>query len=358
VLDVRVRRRLGSFALDAALTVPEGNVTVVVGESGSGKSTLLRLIAGLIEPDSGRITLRDRVLVDVEARRFVPPESRPIGYVPQDYALFPHLNVRDNVAFGPRAIGMPRAAARARADATLERFGLVDLAARKPLQLSGGQQQRVALARALALDPEILLLDEPLAALDPVTRRSVRSELRRTLSEIHCATVFVTHHPMEALAFGERIAVMEDGRIAQCGPRHEFVRRPASAYVAEFLGVNLFEGDVSKRLPDGLAMVAVGDGMVTVPDPGPATRVRVLVHPHDLVVSRDRPEGSARNVFVGSIDDLVPEPPAGERVRVLLASRPPLAAQVTRSSVEALGLEPGIEVFVSFKATAVQVLPI
>ncbi|HKQ56875.1 MAG TPA: ABC transporter ATP-binding protein [Candidatus Eisenbacteria bacterium] len=356
MLDIRVRRRIGSFTLEAALAAPSGAVTVLVGESGSGKSTLLRLVAGLLDPDDGRIAWNGEPLVDPAARWSVPPEGRPIGYVAQDYALFPHLDARANVAFGLRAQRRPRREIERRVAATLDRFDLGALASRRPHQLSGGQQQRVALARALVLDPEILLLDEPLSALDLRTRRTVRAELRRTLQGLSCATLFVTHHPTEALAFGERIAVLEAGRVTQSGTRDDFVRRPRSRYVAEFLGVNLVDGTIAARHADGLVAVACEGTTLTVPDPGAEGAVRLVIHPHDIVVSRAAPAGSARNVLRGVVDEVIPEPPQGERVRVLLSTRPPLAAQVTRDAVETLGLVPGAEVFASFKATGVVVL--
>ncbi len=173
---------------------------------------------------------------------FLPPFDRPVGYVSQSYALFPHLDARDNVAFGLRASGLGRRAARHEAGALLERLGIGDLAARRPGQLSGGQQQRVALARALILEPALLLLDEPLSALDVETRHAVRSELRQLLAALSCVTVFVTHSPLEALVFGDRIVVLEHGRVAQVGDRAALLRQPRSRYVATLLGLNLLPG--------------------------------------------------------------------------------------------------------------------
>ena len=357
MLELELRRSLGGFTLEASLVVPAASVLVLVGENGSGKSTLLRLVAGLLVPDAGVVRLEGRVLVDRAAGVFVPPEHRPVGYVAQDYALFPHLSVRDNVAFGPRALRLPGDRVRERVERALERFALGELAARHPGELSGGQQQRVALARALVLDPEVLLLDEPLAALDLATRRAVRGELRRLLGALPCATLLVTHQPSEALAFGERIAVMEAGRVTQCGPRAEFLLRPRSGYVAEFLGVNVLDGEVVGPPADGLVIVAVGDGRVSVPDPGWIGPVRLVLHPREVVVSLEPPGGSARNALRGRVEELIPEPPSGERVRVMLSTRPPLAAEITRHSAELLGLRPGVEVFASFKATGIAVLP-
>jgi molybdate transport system ATP-binding protein len=354
VLIVETRSRIGSFQLDVRLTAPPGTVTVLVGESGSGKSTLLRVVAGLLSPDEGRVTLDGVALTDRAAGVLVPPESRPVGYVAQDYALFPHLSVAENVAFGPRSLGLPGSVIRDRTGRALERFDLAAFATRKPHQLSGGQQQRVALARALVLDPAILLLDEPLSALDLLTRRAVRTELRSILAGLSCVTLFVTHQPSEALALGDQITVLEAGQITQSGGRADFVRHPRSRYVAEFLGVNLLVGTIWKPGAEGLAVVDLDGSHLVIPDPGVVGPVRLVVRPDEIVVSRETPSGSARNVLRGAIQELVPEPPSGDQVRLLLASRPPLAALVTHASVEALGLRPGTEVYASFKATAVR----
>jgi molybdate transport system ATP-binding protein len=260
------------------------------------------------------------------------------------------------VAFGPRAARQPANEVRARTRRALERFGLEPFADRRPHQLSGGQQQRVAFARAVVLEPRVLLLDEPLSALDVVARRELRTELRRTLAALPCITLFVTHSPAEALALGDEIAVMEHGRVTQMGSREAFARHPGSAYVAEFLGLNLLEGLVRSRVPGDHAVVSVGEHEIVVPDPGHDGRVRMVVHPHDVVLSRHAPEGSARNVLRGRVAELVPEPPSGERVRVLLATSPPVAAQLMKSSVDQMELVPGADVWASFKATAVRLL--
>jgi molybdopterin-binding protein len=277
--------------------------------------------------------------------------------VAQDYALFPHLTARDNVAFGLRATGRPRSESRQRAERALERLGLSGLALRRPGQLSGGQQQRVALARALILDPQVLLLDEPLSALDLVTRREVRGALRRTLESLPCATLLVTHQPTEALLFADQIVVLEAGRVTQVGSRADFVQRPRSRYVGEFLGVNLFEGTTGTRGPEGSATVTVEGVALAVADPAGEGRVQALIHPHDIVLSRERPAGSALNVLRGPVEDLTPELPATDRVRVQLATRPALTAQISRQSVESLGVRRGVELFASFKASAVHVFP-
>ncbi len=335
--------------------VPGKSVLVLVGESGSGKTTLLRLIAGLLAPDAGRIALGGHTLVDADAGAWLPARSRPVGYVAQDYALFPHLSLRDNVEFGLRAARVPRAERRARSARALERFGIGGLGDRLPHQLSGGQQQRAALARALVLEPEVLLLDEPLAALDLRTRRSVRGELRALLSSLTCLTVFVTHNPADALSFGERIAVLEEGRVTQIGTRDELLQRPRTRYVAEFLGTNLFVARAARREPSGLVRLATDGDFLVAADAEGEGEAFALVDPREITVSLETPAGSAQNVLHGSVVEVVPEPPHGERVRVSLATRPPLVAELTRAAADRLRLRPGVLVFAAFKATGVRV---
>ncbi len=355
MLELSLRRRLGEFTLDAELTAPARGVLVLVGESGSGKTTLLRLVAGLLAPDSGRLAFGGRVLAEPATRTFVPAHARSIGWVAQDYALFPHLDVRANVGFGLRAAGVRGGAARTRVDRALERLGVAALAMRRPHELSGGQQQRVALARALVLEPEILLLDEPLAALDLATRRAIRGELRRLFEELGCLTIFVTHSPAEGLAFGERIAVMENGRITQIGARDELLRKPRTRYVADFIGTNLFPARVAFRDVRGLAHLATAAGEIVASDVEHEGAVFAVVDPREITVSLDPPKGSAQNVLLGRIVELEPEPPSGERVRVALATTPPIVAELTRAAVESLGLREGREVVATFKASGVRV---
>jgi molybdate transport system ATP-binding protein len=236
VLEVAVAKRLGEFELALELEVPERSMLVVVGESGSGKSTLLRLLAGLTRPDRGHIRLDGESWFDGASSHHVPAPDRSVGFVAQDYALFPHLTVAGNVAFGLHAQGTERSEVRERVRRSLDRLGIAELEQRRSHELSGGQKQRVALARALVLEPRLLLLDEPLSALDVRTRRTVRGELRRLLEELPCVTLFVTHSPSEALALGGRIAVLEGGHILEEGSPEELLQHPHSEYVAEFLG--------------------------------------------------------------------------------------------------------------------------
>ena len=356
MLRARVVKQLGTFSLEASLEAGENSVLVLVGESGSGKTTLLRMLAGLMDADEGVVALDRETWFDSAAGVSRPPEARSVGYVAQDYALFPHLSVYENVAFGLRASRVADALLGARVKTALRRLGVLEFAQRRPHELSGGQQQRVAIARAIVLEPRLLLLDEPLSALDLKTRTEIRGELRRLLEELPCRTVYVTHSPTEAMAFGEQIAVLEGGRVSQHGSRDELMRHPRSAYVAAFLGVNHLRGALVDSGSRGLDRIATPEGdfaVVESPVPGD---LALVIHPREIILSRERPSGSARNVFEGTVEEVVPEPPAGETLRVMLATRPPLAAQVTRASSEALGLSPGVRVFASFKATGVRVI--
>lgn len=338
--------------LDVAFEAPSGATTVLVGESGAGKTSVLRLAAGLDQPARGHIRLDDETYADPDAGIVVPAWRRDVGYVAQDYALFPHLTVAQNVAFGLEAGRVPRSETASRVAGALRRTGILELGGRRPASLSGGQQQRAALARALVLDPRLLLLDEPLAALDIQTRRQVRGELRDLLRVLGGVTLYVTHSPLEALLFGDRIVVIEAGRVSQVGTREDLLRHPRSPYVAELMGTNLFAG-VARGAGDA-AMVRTGEGDLVITDPGEPGEVFLTVDPRQITLHPHPPEGSAQNVFRGPILELAPEPPSGERIRVVLGTRPPLVAEVTREAVAALGLREGMVVHASFKATGIR----
>jgi molybdate transport system ATP-binding protein len=367
MLEADVAARLGAFEFEAALTVPDRTVMVLVGESASGKTTLLRMFAGLLSPARGRIVVDGETWFDGERGTNVPAHRRSVGHVAQDHALFPHLSVAQNVAFGLEASGLSSAEVRRRCAAALDRLGVGALAARRPRELSGGQQQRVAIARAIVLEPRLLLLDEPLSALDAGSRRAIRGELRRLLAELPCTTLYVTHSPAEALAMGERITVIEAGRVSQTGTREDLMRKPRSSYVAEFLGVNLFRGTlvpfdaagiahpIGDRPNSGEPRVTLPEGELVLAGPRADGETWGMVNPREITLTLERPSGTARNVFAGVIEELVPEPPSGERVRVSVLSTPPLIAEVTRQAVEALELAPGTRVFASFKASGVLV---
>ena len=251
----------GAFTLRAAVSAAPGEVLAVLGPNGSGKSTLLGAVAGLTPLSGGRISLDGAVLDDADDGTFVEAAQRPVGFVFQDYRLFPHLSVLDNVAFSPRVRGLGRARSRAVAVEWLERLGLADLARRRPGDLSGGQAQRVALARALAGDPALLLLDEPLSALDARTRLDVQTELKRHLADFAGPCLLVTHDPLEALVLADRLLVLEHGRVVQEGTPAEVARRPATEYVARLVGLNLYAGTA-----DGAHVALHGGGGFVVPD--------------------------------------------------------------------------------------------
>jgi molybdate transport system ATP-binding protein len=330
--------------------VEPGEVAALLGPNGAGKTTVLRALAGLLRLDGGRVLLDGRVLEDAAQRVRVPAERRPVGMVFQDYLLFPHLSVVENVAFGLRARGVRRAAARRTAQGWLERLGLAGLADASPSTLSGGQQQRVALARALATDPRLLLLDEPLAALDVSIRAEVRRDLRRHLREFAGVNLLVTHDPLEAIALADRLIVIERGRIVQTGTPAEVAERPRSAYVADLVGVNLLRGRAAGdaiELEHGGRLEVVGAGK---------GEVFAVVAPRSVSLWRSRPNGSPRNVWPGRAAglDLL-----GDRVRVRVDARPgpSLVAEVTPAAVAELGLAEGSEVWVSVKATEVRAYP-
>jgi len=344
--DATVRR--GEFSLKAAFTVPPGQVLAVLGPNGSGKTTLLRALAGLTPVAEGRITLGGQVVDDATAGTFVEAARRPTGYVFQDYRLFPYLSVTENVAFAPRARGLGRAAARSAARSWLDRLGLDDLAGRKPAELSGGQAQRVALARALAGEPALLLLDEPLAALDAQTRLDVQSELRRHLADFPGPCLLVTHDPLEALVLADRLLVLEGGQIVQDGTPGQVARQPATEYVAKLVGLNLYDGRA-----DGSAVKLSDGGSFTVPGHGQHGDVLVAVRPSAVLVGTEAPHGtSARNVWPATVAGLTM---LADRVRLDLRGQPPALADVTPAAVTELSLRPGSQVWLSVKATDLEV---
>ena len=347
-LEASVSTRVGDLNIDTSLTIPAGQTVALLGPNGAGKTSLLRAIAGLIPIAEGRIVVEGEVLYDSRAGVTVPPNRRPIGFVFQDYLLFPHLNVVENVAFGLRARCEPRAQARAVARAWIERVGLESHAGARPRELSGGQAQRVALARALAIGPKLLLLDEPLAALDARARVQVRHELKHYLSSFDGIRLLVTHDPLDAVVLAERLFIMEEGRIAQVGTMDELRAHPRSFYVADLVGINLYQGTARGDHVD-----LDVSGTLEVPSAGRG-RVFAVIHPRAVALHRARPEGSPRNVWNGRVASLDSE---GERVRARIEGAIPVVAEVTPRAVEALELRRGDEVWVSVKASEVTVYP-
>jgi molybdate transport system ATP-binding protein len=327
---------LRSFDLELALEV--GGTVALVGPSGAGKSSVLRSVAGLARPH-GRIALGDDVWVDSQRRLFRRPDERRVGLVFQEYALFPHMSVRANVAYGGRD----------RVDEYLERFRISHLAGARPGELSGGERQRVALARALARDPGVLLLDEPLSALDAHTKQVVRAELQELLQELALPVLIVTHDYEDAAALTDRVGVIVAGKLRQLGSPEELVSRPADAFVASFTGANVLSGSAERR-DDDLTQIRLGSGAVLYSTDAGAGEVDVVVYPWDVSLAREEPTDSALNHVRGEIASVVA---IGNRVRVRIG---PLTAEVTAASAERLSLRRGEVVTATFKATATRIV--
>jgi molybdate transport system ATP-binding protein len=337
-LELELSVPLRSFALE--LTLAAGAETVaLVGPSGAGKTTLLRAVAGLVRPARGRIACGGEVWFDSSRPVDLRPEARSAGFVFQEYALFPHLSVERNVAFGGAHDGL------------LERLEIQHLAKARPGDLSGGERQRVALARALARGPKALLLDEPMAALDPHTRAGVRAELHRLLRELALPTLLVTHDFEDACSLADRVGVLVDGRLRQLGAPDELLAAPADAFVASFAGGNVLRGHVRGLTSDSaLTEVTLEDGtLLYSTDPGTGD-VALVVYPWAVSIAREAPPDSALNHVHGEIASLVT---VGNRVRARVGS---LTAEVTAASVDRLDLRVGERVVASFKATATRLL--
>ena len=348
LLSARVVVQRGDWRLDVELAVAAGGVTAVLGPNGAGKTTTLQALAGLRRIDAGHIELDGRCLDDPQRGTWVPPEDRSVGVVFQDYLLFPRMSARDNVAFGLRARGQAKEGARRRALDWLDRMGLATVADRRPGQLSGGQAQRVALARALVTGPRLLLLDEPLAALDAGTRMAVRSELRRHLDEFDGAAVVVTHDPLDALVLADQVVVVEDGRVVQAGSPADVARAPRTRYVAQLVGLNLLHGVASRRsvqLDGGGALVAGAEA---------SGAVFVVVRPSAIGVYGEPPHGSPRNCWSALLTSVEQQ---GAAVRLSASGPPDVVIDVTADAVAELRLDVGARVWLNVKATDVEMYP-
>jgi molybdate transport system ATP-binding protein len=340
ILHLDLTLPLRSFAVDLSLDLGAETVALV-GPSGAGKTSLLRAIAGLAKPARGRIRCGGETWFDAEARIDRRPEERSVGYVFQEYALFPHFTVRGNVAYGGEG----------RVEELLDRFGIAHLAAERPTDLSGGERQRVALARALARNPKVLLLDEPLAALDAQTKREVRAELHSILRGLALPTLLVTHDFEDAATLAGSVGVLVDGKLRQLASPAELVASPADAFVASLTGANLMEGR-ARRAANGLTEVALKDGNRLYSTDEAEGDVGVAVYPWEVAIGLQPVADSTLNHLRGEIVSLVT---VGNRVRVRLG---PVTAEVTVASAERLGLREGEPAYASFKATGTRLVPL
>jgi molybdate transport system ATP-binding protein len=353
VLRIETRTRRGDLELDVELAVESGECLALAGPSGAGKTSILRVAAGLLRPAHGRVDANGATWLDTGRDIDVPAERRRCGYVFQDYALFPHLSAWQNVAYPLR--GMSRGERRARAHELLERFGLAARADARPRTLSGGERQRVAVARALARRPDVLLLDEPLSALDSRTRADAARELGLLLRESEAPALLVTHDFAEAAQLGDRVGVIDRGRVIQEGTASQLAAAPRSAFVADFTGAVVLTGTARQR-PGGLTEVALdGGGTVVTPESG-AGPVAVSVYPWEISIepAAEPPgEGSAQNRLSAEVISVTT---VGNRVRLGLIGPQPFVAEITLDSAERLGLKVGERVSATWKAAATRLV--
>jgi len=348
-LDARlVVSRRNSFQLDVSLSVPPGRTVALLGPNGAGKSTAVAALAGLLPIDEGRITLGGVTLDDPGQGVFVPPDSRKVGVVFQDYLLFPHLTVLENVAFGLRSRNVSRAEAQARAAGWLEQMNLGGQLRMKPGSLSGGQAQRVALARALVTEPDLLLLDEPLSALDVTTRTELRRALAEHLEGFPGPRLFITHDPTEAFLLADEIHIIEQGRVTQSGTADDIRLRPRTRYAADLAGSNLVAGTAL----DGA--VNTDSHILHIADHEISGPVLATIRPAAISVHLREPEGSPRNSWPTTVD-LVEH--LGERTRLRTGNPLALTIEVTEEAARSLDLVAGKRVWISIKATEITAEP-
>jgi molybdate transport system ATP-binding protein len=352
VLRAEISTQLGAIELDLTFEVAPGECLALAGPSGAGKTSVLRIAAGLVRPGWGRVEANGDTWLDTERGIDVPPERRRCGYVFQEYALFPHLRAWQNVAYPLR--GMRRAERRERALELLGRFGMRELADARPRTLSGGERQRVALARVLARRPAALLLDEPLSALDARTRAVASRELAAVLREARVPAVLVTHDFAEAAQLGDRVGVIDAGRVVQEGTPSELAAEPRNAFVADFTGAVVLTG-TARPGRDGLTEVELdGGGTVASTDRGSGP-VAVSIYPWEIAIepAGEPAHGSTRNRLPAEVLSVTT---LGNRVRLGLAGPQPLAAEITQPAARALDLRPGSRVTASWKAAATRLV--
>lgn len=362
--ELQLRAVVAERQVDVEFSVAAGEVLAVLGPNGAGKSTVLHVIAGLLRPDHGTVRLGERVLTDTAAGINVPTHDRRVGLLLQDALLFPHLSVAANVAFGPHSrrarLRPARAAEKATAARWLREVDAERFADRKPRQLSGGQAQRVAIARALAAEPDVLLLDEPLAGLDVAAAAAIRAVLRRVISRIGCAAILVTHDLLDVFTLADRVLVLESGRVAEIGPVPDVLTAPRSHFAARIAGVNLVNGTVDR---DGSLLARSGDRWYAAPDArgdlvSPEQHAIAVFPPTVVAVYRDQPHGSPRNAVEVTVAELDIR---GAAVLVRGVQQPDgapgLAAEITADAAAELRLAPGDRVWFSVKAHEVTLHP-
>ncbi len=352
MLEIALQHEFGGFALDIAFSAP-GGVTALFGASGAGKTTVVNAVAGLMQPDRGRVVAQGEVLLDTAAGLCLPPHRRRVGYVFQDHRLFPHLSVRGNLTYGTRFA--PRGATGPGFDQVVEMLGIGALLGRRPGALSGGEKARVAIGRALLSRPRLLLLDEPLAALDAPRREEILPFLER-LRDAGMPVLYVSHSVAEVARLASTLVVLGGGRVLAAGPAAEVLADPALAaqFGAQEAGA-VIHARLIAREDDGLAHLETGAGPIWLPDaPGqPGEELRVRIHASDVILSRHRPEGlSALNILPGVVTRIAPDAGGRAWVQVRLG-QDSILARITQRSVAALGLAPGVECFAVLKSVAV-----
>jgi molybdate transport system ATP-binding protein len=356
ILKVSARKKLRDFSIDVDICI-ESNVAVMLGPSGHGKTTVLNMIAGITRPDDGKISIGNTLFFDSSKGISVGMEKRNIGFVFQDYALFPHLSVFENVAYGLKARGSPVAEIQLRVMRELERLAISNLKNEVPARLSAGQRQRVALARALVIDPCLLLMDEPLSALDMQLRSRVRSELKELLHKLEIPTIIVTHDVLDAVGLGGTVMVLEHGRIAQHGSYEDLLAAPSSRFVAEFIESNAYSGKVKSVDAHGDAIIVLEAGVEinAVLEEEYSGTILVVIHPWDVVLQKTSEGGSVRNILKAKVLSICP---LRDRMRVTVDAGIRLTAEITRPSLERLHLKEGDDIYAGFKTMTVRVFPL
>lgn len=346
LLIEHVSKDMGEFTLkDASLEVKDGEYLVIIGPTGAGKTILLETLAGIYPPDSGRMVLNGRDITDA------PPRARRISMVYQDYMLFPHLTVAENIGFGLRNQKLEKGESDRKVRDTAQFLGIDHLLHRYPETLSGGEQQRAAIARAIVMEPALLLLDEPLSALDGQTREKLRKELRRLHDLYGITVIHVTHNFEEVFSLADRVAVIRDGEIVQVGEPHEVFRKPNCEFVANFVGVeNLFRGTCVRK--DGVSEVTVDGVRMVSTASADRDEVCVSIRPEEILISPRPIDSSARNMYCGTVEEIADN---GTTVRITVDCGVPLVVVITRQGYLEMGLREGDAVYVAFKASSVQV---